>query len=111
MNTKARLSVLIGTGLVAGLALAGPANAAPAPPPRGQGEAVGYFQSRSDCDWAGRAGDMQNRWDDPNCSMVNNGPLRGWWVLRVDRRIGSQGHPGWPGPGGPGYPGWPGGGH
>lgn len=94
MNTKARITVLLGAGLLAGAMAAGPAQAAPAPPPPpNQGDVVGLFQSRPDCDWAGRAGEALHRWNDPSCDFVTFGPYRGWWILRVDR-FGSTGWPG-----------------
>lgn len=105
MHTTARLSVLIGAGLLAGVMGAGPAHAAPAPPPNHNKDVVGYFLNRMDCDWVGNAGDTLHRWNDPNCDQVNYGPHRGMWELSVDRYGGSTGFPGGPhhphGPGGP----------
>jgi hypothetical protein len=113
MYTTARLSVLLGAGLLTAALGAGPAQAAgsgtPAPPPPHghNNDTVGYFMTRSDCEWIGWIGDLQNRWDNPGCNDVNYGPHRGMWQLTAQRRdVGSNG---WPGlPHGPGMPGWPG---
>jgi hypothetical protein len=122
MYTTARLSTLIGAGLLAAIFGAGPAQAAnsasqqPAPPHHDNGlTVVGYFRSMSDCQWVGQVGERQNRWDNPDCDQPNNGMYQNLWRLRVDRNSdngwpgnGGQGGPGWPGNGGQGGPGWPG---
>src|SRR5690349_2787084 len=117
MNSTTRLSAMIGAGLLTGIVAAAPAQAAPAPPPRDHVTAVAYFVNRLDCDWVGRAGDAVNRWDDPHCLLIGQGPHRGMWLLTV-QSYGSLSH-GWPGlpglpghpraPGRPGAPGHPGG--
>ena len=118
MNTMARLSVLIGAGLLTGASLAGPAQASPAgpQPPHMQGYVVGYFNDQSDCQWVGHVGNAQDRWDNQYCDQVDYGPYRGLWRLRVQSM--GDGDNGWPGGGpggghgGPGGDhGWPGGGH
>jgi hypothetical protein len=121
MHTTAKLSMLLGAGVLTAIVGAGPAQASPAPPPRGQDDVIGYFSNRMDCEWIGRLGDAQNRWDDPDCDQVNFGPYRNTYVLKAERRGSfnwpgqgqgpSQGWPGqnqqgqgqgWPGPGRPG---------
>ena len=125
MNTMARLSVLIGAGLLTGASLAGPAQASPAAPqpPHGQGYVVGYFNDQSDCQWVGRVGNSQGRWDGQYCDQAFDGPYRGLWRLKVQSMGGDSGWPGGgpggghegPGGGGHGGPGgghgWPDGGH
>ena len=97
MYTTARLSMLIGAGLLTAMVGAGPAQAAgqQPQPPQHQTTTVGYFRTLSDCDWVGQTGDMQNRWNNPDCNQVNDGMFRGMWRLDVDR----YGSMGWPGPG------------
>lgn len=85
MNITARMSLLIGAGLLAAGLATGPAQASP-PPPYDDGDTIGYFSDRSDCDWVARVGDLQNRWDSPRCSMVDRGPHRYMWELTADRR-------------------------
>jgi hypothetical protein len=86
MHFTARLPILIGAGLLSAAIGAGPAQAAgashqgPQPPHHGQGnDLIGYFQNRSDCEWVGRIGEMQNRWDNADCE-----PYRGQWRLMAD---------------------------
>ena len=90
MRTTARLSVLIGAGLLAGAVGAGPAQAAgshvPAPPSHGMPrDVVGYLKTKADCEWIGQVGDQMHRWDNPHCD-AGDGALRGWWKLTVERR-------------------------
>ncbi|MEU4236108.1 hypothetical protein [Actinoplanes sp. NPDC026619] len=111
MHTTAKLSMLLGAGLLTAIVGAGPAQASPAPPPRHDEDVIGYFSNSYDCEWVGRLGDSQNRWEDPDCDQVSWGPYRGQYVLKAERRD----HNGWPdqqaqGQGWPG-PGRPGGGH
>jgi hypothetical protein len=92
MHITARLPILIGAGLLSAAIGAGPAQAAgaspqgPQPPHRGQGDLVGYFQNRSDCDWAGRLGELQHRWDNARCDSVDFGMFRGLYKLTADTR-------------------------
>lgn len=111
MRFTARLPILIGAGLLSAAIGAGPAQAAgtspqgPQPPHRGQGDLIGYFQNRNDCDWAGRLGEMQNRWDHSNCDDVTYGPFRGLYRLTGDvRSVHDSSYPGSHNPGdhGPG---------
>jgi len=103
MNTMARLSVLIGAGLMTGASLAGPAQAGPAgPQPRhDQGYVVGFFRDQSDCQWVGRVGSSEGRWYGPYCDQVSDGMYRGLWRLKVHSNGDNDN--GWPhhGPGMP----------
>ncbi|GAA2659027.1 hypothetical protein [Paractinoplanes durhamensis] len=111
MRTTTKLSMLLGATLLTAVIGAGPAQASPAPPPHNNQDTIGYFSNRFDCEWVGRLGDAQHRWDDPDCDQVNWGPYRNQWVLKADRN--NNGWPGqnqgWPGQGqnqGP-SPSWP----
>ncbi|MEV6847023.1 hypothetical protein [Actinoplanes sp. NPDC051411] len=89
MHITARLPILIGAGLLSAAIGAGPAQAAGATPqgpqpPHGQGDLIGYFQNRSDCEWVGRLGDMQNRWDQYDCNSVDYGQFRDMYELTAD---------------------------
>ena len=106
MHTTARLSILLGAGVLTAMVSAGPALAAGSanqpPPPRGNdNQVIGFFRTETDCDWAGRVGDAQNRWDDPHCNQVDAVALRGWWRLTADRN-GNVSSAGFPGMGGHG---------
>jgi hypothetical protein len=101
MHITARLPILIGAGLLSAAIGAGPAQAAgsssggPQPPHHGQGDLIGYFTDRDDCQWAGRQGDLQNRWDDPHCDTVDRGQFASLWRLTADRQDGhDNGMPG-----------------
>jgi hypothetical protein len=100
MHITARLPILIGAGLLSAAIGAGPAQAAGATPqgpqpPHGQSDLIGYFDNRTDCEWVGRLGDMQNRWDDPECDSVDYGPFRGMWKLTADSGyVHDNGYPG-----------------
>jgi hypothetical protein len=98
MNTTARVSALIGAGLLAGVLAAPPAQAAPVSPPHIT--AVGYFMNQIDCEWVGAAGEHTNHWTDSHCLRVNRGPHRGMYLLTVEGYT-STGH------GGPTVPGHP----
>jgi hypothetical protein len=119
MHFTARLPILIGAGLLSAAIGAAPAQAAGAShqgpqPPHGQGDLIGYFENRSDCDWAARLGEMQNRWDRSNCDDVNHGPFRGMYELTADvNNAHDNGYPGddYPGDHYPGGGHHPGGGH
>ncbi|MFI6074339.1 hypothetical protein ACIA5C_22535 [Actinoplanes sp. NPDC051343] len=106
MHFTARLPILIGAGLLSAAIGAAPAQAAGAShqgpqPPHGQGDLIGYFENRSDCDWAARLGEMQNRWDRSNCDDVNHGPFRGMYELTADvNNAHDNGYPGDHHPGG-----------
>ena len=97
MYPTARLSMLIGAGLLTAVVGAGPAQAAghQPQPPHPSRTTVGYFRTQSDCNWTGQAGDMQNRWDNPDCNQAYDGMYRNLWRLDVDR----YGSTSWPGHG------------
>jgi len=109
MHITARLPILIGAGLLSAAIGAGPAQAAGASfqgpqPPHGQGDLIGYFQNRSDCEWAGRLGDMQNRWDNHDCDSVDHGMFRGMYELTAESNdVHDSGFPGDHHPGGGGH--------
>jgi hypothetical protein len=100
MHFTARLPILIGAGLLSAAIGAGPAQAAGATPqgpqpPHGQGDLIGYFDNRSDCQWVGRLGEMQNRWDDYDCDNVDHGQFRGMYELTADsNNANDNGFPG-----------------
>ena len=100
MHITARLPILIGAGLLSAAIGAGPAQAAGSSaqgpqPPHNQGDTVGYFDNRMDCEWVGTVGESQDRWNSHDCTDVNFGPYHGMWRLDVDR---SGDHDtGWPG--------------
>jgi hypothetical protein len=116
MHFTARLPILIGAGLLSAAIGAGPAQAAgatpqgPQPPHgQGQGDLIGYFENRSDCEWVGRLGDMQNRWDQYDCDSVDHGQFRGMYELTADSNNANDNgfpgdhHPGDHHPGGGGH--------
>jgi hypothetical protein len=99
MNGKARFLILVGTGLATSALAIGPARAGTAqasttpardavPAPVAQApfnaDPIGYFADRNDCDWVGRAGQQQNRWNSYDCDRAD-GPYRGLWSLDVRR--------------------------
>jgi hypothetical protein len=106
MHFTARLPILIGAGLLSAAIGAGPAQAAGATPqgpqpPHHQGDTIGYFDNRSDCEWVGRLGELQNRWDDADCDSVDRGPNRGMYELTADTdNVRDNGFPGDHFPGG-----------
>jgi hypothetical protein len=83
MNTTARLSVLIGAGLLAGGLAAGPAQAAPGHSDDNN-DVIGYFDDQSDCESVADYGEAAGRWDDAYCDEVENGPHDGMWALTAD---------------------------
>ena len=97
MYPTARLSMLVGAGLLTAMVGAGPAQAAghQPQPPHSSTTTVGYFRTQSDCDWVGKAGAMHNRWNNPDCSQVSDGMYRNLWRLDVSR----YGSTSWPGHG------------
>jgi hypothetical protein len=113
MKRITRLLAMTGIGLAAGVAIAGPAQAATA----GDGtktssstshaatksptfwhnddDVVGYFNSPIRCERAGRLGEIRDRWDDYDCRRVRFGFHRGDWELSVTywgHDHGSWGH-------------------
>jgi hypothetical protein len=53
---------------------------------------VGYYRSRSSCEWAGRIGERRGHWDDYDCSRVHWGFRRGWWALEAQWDNHGNGH-------------------
>jgi hypothetical protein len=109
MNRITRLLAMTGIGLAAGVAIAGPAQAATA----GSGhsasasaagshafwndddDVVGYFNSPIRCERAGRIGEIRDRWDDYDCNRVSFGFHRGDWELSVSYCDDNHGNGPW----------------
>ncbi|GIF12174.1 hypothetical protein [Actinoplanes teichomyceticus] len=120
--TLTGLSVLTGTGLLAGPAQAAPGGPAGAPAQLrhdhwDDDEVVGYYRTIRSCERAGLVGERSRAWDDFHCDRVRWGFRRGAWALVVHQedwndRWDGQWRPGqwpsnwtdrpqWPGPGSP----------
>jgi len=97
MNRITRMLTITGLGVFAGVTIgAGPAMAATntgqnAAKPATAGATVrlgdrpaGYYDTRFECNIAGRIGERLGRWDDWNCYPVGGGWHRGDWVLVAD---------------------------
>ena len=103
MNRLIRMLTISGVGLVAGAAIgAGPAMATSSTAPSaaqpsttstaaGQAHrdwdrdrAYDYFDSRWDCERAGRWGERRDRWEDYDCEYVRHGRHRGDYALFVE---------------------------
>ena len=129
MNRITRMLAISGLGLVAGVTIgAGPAiaatntgqsaanNSASGVQVRAGDRLVGYFDTRFECERAGRIGERFGRWDQSDCFPVRHGFHHGGWALVVSWDNDGHGWPGhnhgWPGDnnGWPGHNhGWPGG--
>ncbi|WP_433367322.1 hypothetical protein ACQPZX_39415 [Actinoplanes sp. CA-142083] len=83
MKATARLSVLIGAGLLAGGLAAGPAQASPGHS-HDNYDVIGYFDDESDCDAVADFGERVGHWDDAYCDEVESGPHDGMWALTAD---------------------------
>ncbi len=97
MKAATRILTLVGLSLMTGATLgAGPALAATSAPdvsdrtaveqPRhDRAWVVGYYDTRRECERAGRVGEWRDRWDDYDCDMVWRGWRRGDWKLTAER--------------------------
>lgn len=93
MNRITRMLTITGLSLFSGALLAGPAMAATSTE-AGAGSTTTttastgwdrdrdrYFDTRRECNWAGRVGERLGKWDDYDCERVFWGPHRGDWKL------------------------------
>jgi hypothetical protein len=100
MKAATRILTLAGLSLMTGATLgAAPAMASTSAPdtsvraatttadsPRRDRDWVeGYYDSRRECEWAGKRGEWRDRWDDYDCDPVRFGPRRGDWRLTVEK--------------------------
>nr|WP_221377216.1 hypothetical protein [Actinoplanes polyasparticus] len=100
MKAATRILTLVGLSLMTGATLgAAPAMASTSAPdtaaraatttadsPRRDREwTEGYYDSRRECEWAGKRGEWRDRWDDYDCDRVRFGPYRGEWRLTVEK--------------------------
>jgi hypothetical protein len=116
MSRITRVLAVSGLGLVAGLTLAGPAQASTSTTDnsstsrassnwRGDDDnVVGVYRSYRACEWAGERGERRGAWDDYDCNRVRYGWGRSRWELEVDCNSGGDwddrgwrrhGHHGW----------------
>jgi len=97
MSRMIRILTISGLGLVAGVTMsAGPAMASTASgqsatqpaaatsAARFDDDVVDYYDTRRQCERAGRVGEWRDRWDDYDCDYVGGGRHRGDWALTVD---------------------------
>ena len=99
MKAATRILTLVGLSLMTGATLgAAPAMASTSAPdtavraatttadsPRRDREwTEGYYDTRRECEWAGKRGEWRDRWDDYDCDRVRFGHGRSGYVLRVD---------------------------
>src|SRR5262249_53481439 len=102
MNRITRMLTITGLGLFAGLTIGtGPAMAAtntsqsavkPSAAAAPGDHVEGYYDTRDECQIAGRVGERFGRWDDWNCYPARGDWHEGDWVLVVD----NEGHHGFP---------------
>jgi|SRR5689334_20897122 len=100
MKAATRILTLVGLSLMTGATLgAAPAMASTSAPdtavraatttadsPRRDREwTEGYYDTRRECEWAGKRGEWRDRWDDYDCDRVRFGPNRGEWRLTVEK--------------------------
>ncbi|MEU4239172.1 hypothetical protein [Actinoplanes sp. NPDC026619] len=96
MKKLTRILTMGGFGLLAALATAGPASAAPQGGhqenrPAGANrvewrsgdQVVGFYRTLGSCELAGSFGERAGNWDDHLCSPVRVGVRRGAWALQV----------------------------
>ena len=109
MSRITRVLAVSGLGLVAGLTLAGPAQASTSTTDNSStsrassnwrhddDDVVGVYRSYRACDWAGERGERRGRWDSYDCNRVRHGWHRSVWELEVnyDDRGGDWNDGGW----------------
>jgi hypothetical protein len=99
MSTITRALAVGGLGVIAGLTLAGPAQAATTTSASGNSaqassswrydseDVQGYYRSYRACEWAGERGERRGDWDDYDCYRARghrHGDWRRGWVLVAD---------------------------
>jgi hypothetical protein len=111
MGKATRMLAITGMAMIAGATIGAPAMAAapsaagvtatatPAAAKQVQVQArrdrvVGYYRSRSSCEFAGRIGERRGHWDDYDCYRVHSGFRRGWWALEAQWDNHGNGHHG-----------------
>jgi len=107
MSRITRVLAVSGLGLVAGLTLAGPAQASTSTADNSStsrvgstwrhddDDVVGVYRSYRACEWAGERGERRGSWDDYDCNRVRHGWHRSVWELEVDYDRGGDWNGGW----------------